>query len=50
MVASSADIFVQNRRIGQSDTSARTIGDVVNIYSPQRVLVRGDQNAASPVI
>ena len=31
MVASSADIVIQNRRISLSETYARTIRDVVNI-------------------
>ena len=31
MVPSSADMIIQNRRISQSETSATTIGDVVNI-------------------
>ena len=48
MVPPSADIIIQNRRISQSETSAVTIGDVVNIYSLQHALVRGDQNVTSP--
>ena len=31
MVPSGADIAIQNRQISQSETSARTICDVVNI-------------------
>ena len=31
MAQSSADIVIQNRRISQSETSAKTIRDVVNI-------------------
>ena len=50
MVPSSADIVIQNCQISQSETSARTIGDVVNICSPQRVLVCSDQNVTSPVL
>ena len=37
MVPSSTDIIIQNRRISQSETRARTIGDVVNTYSLQYV-------------
>ena len=46
MVPSNADIIIQNRRISQSETSARTNGDVVNIYSLQHALVGGDQNVS----
>ena len=49
MVPSSADIVIQNCRISQSETSARTIRDVVNIILPQRAQVNGVQNVTSPV-
>ena len=45
MVPSSADIVIKS----QSETSARTIVDVVNIISQQRARVSGDQNVTSPV-
>ena len=38
MVPSGADIIIQNRRISQSETSARTIHHVVNVISLQRHL------------
>ena len=47
MVPSSADIVIENRRISQSKTSARTICDVVNTISLQRALVSGDQNVTA---
>ena len=50
MVPSSADIVIQNRRMSQSETSAITVRDVVNIISSQRAWVGGDQNVTSPVL
>ena len=47
MVPSSADIVIQNRRISQSETNARTICDVVNITPLQRARVSVDQNVSS---
>ena len=49
MVPSSADFIINNRRISQSETNARTIGDVINTHSLQHALVRGDQNSTLPV-
>ena len=49
MVPSNADIVIQNCRISQSDTSATTILDVVNIHSLRRALVSCDQNVTSAV-
>ena len=49
MVPFSADIVIQNRWISQSETSVRTICDVVNIYSLPHALVSDDQNVTSPV-
>ena len=49
MVLSNADIIILNRRISQSETSVRTVGDVVNTYSLQHALVSGDQNVTLPV-
>ena len=50
MVPSSADIVIQNRRTSQSETSAITIRDVVNIILLQRARLSGDQNVTSPVL
>ena len=50
MVPSNADMIIKNRRIYQLETNARTISDVVNKYSLQHALVRGDQNVTSPVL
>ena len=41
MVPSSADIVLQNCRIGQSETSTINICDVVNIIALQRAWVSG---------
>ena len=49
MVPSSADIVIQNHRISQSETSARTIRVVVNIIFLQHAQVSGDQNVTSPL-
>ena len=44
MVPSTADITIQDCRISQSETSAITIGDVINIHPLHLSLIRGDQN------
>ena len=47
MATSSADIVIS--RISQSETSAITIRDVVNLILLQRARIIGDQNVNSPV-
>ena len=49
MVPSNADIVLQNRGIGQSETSTINICDVVHIIVLQHVRVSSDQKVTSPV-
>ena len=42
-------MIIQIRRNSQSETSAKTMRDVVNIISLQPARVSGDQNVTSPL-